>query len=55
MKKLTYSIWDKESQSVVDCEEDDVYIRYDGKIGYVDTVGRFVEDDNLTINSVEIK
>lgn len=55
MKLLTYSIWDKTGQFVVDCEANDVYIRYDGKIGYIDTVGRFVEDDNLVINSLEVK
>ena len=55
MKLLTYSIWDKKSQSVVDCEKKDVYIRHDGKIGFIDTVGLFHEVDDLTINSVEIK
>lgn len=55
MRTLTYSIWSKRGQHVIDCERNDVYIRFDGKIGYIDTVGRFIEDDDLTINSVEIK
>ena len=55
MRHLTYSIWSKRNQQVVDCDRQDVYIRFDGKIGYIDTVGLFHEDDDLTINSVEIK
>lgn len=54
MKLLTYSIWSRKGQHVIDCDRNEVYIRFDGKIGYIDTVGRFIEDDDLVINSVEI-
>lgn len=55
MRRVTYSIWSLKGQKVVDCEREDVYIRFDGKIGYIDTVGRFIEDDDLRVNSVEVK
>lgn len=54
MKILKYEIWNKEFQFVEDCNKNDIFIRYDGKIGYIDTVGRFIEDDNLCINKIEI-
>lgn len=54
MRRLTYTIWSKSGQHVVDCDRNDIYIRFDGKIGYIDTVGLFHEDDDLTVNSVEI-
>lgn len=55
MRRLKYSIWNKAKQKVVDCELENIYIRYDGKIGYIDTVGRFIEDDELTINRLELE
>ena len=55
MRKVTYGIWSLKDQKVVDCDREDVYIRFDGKIGRIDTVGRFVEDDDLRVNSVEVK
>lgn len=54
MKKLSYSIWSKQQQKVIDCEKEDVYIKHNGKIGYIDTVGRFHEDDDLIINDIMI-
>lgn len=55
MRRVTYSIWSKKGQGVIDCEREDAYIRFDGKVGRIDTVGRFIEDDDLVFNSVEIK
>lgn len=55
MKLLTYSVWSRYEQCVVDCNKEEIYIRSDGKIGYIDTTGRFIEDDDLVINSLEIK
>ena len=54
MKLLKYEIWNKKLQCVVNCDINDVFIRYDGKIGFIDTVGRFIEDDDLCINKIEI-
>lgn len=56
MKRLIYTIWDKEKQEVVDLEiHDNIFIAHDGKIGYIDTVGRFHENDNLCINDIIVK
>ena len=55
MRRVTYSIWSKKGQCVIDCEREDAYIRFDGKVGRIDTVGRFIEDDDLVFNSVEVK
>lgn len=55
MRRVTYSIWSKKGQRVIDCEREDAYIRFDGKVGRIDTVGRFIEDDDLVFNSVEVK
>lgn len=55
MKLVTYSIWSKGEQHVIDCDKRDVYIRFDGKIGFIDTVGLFHENDDLTINEINIK
>lgn len=54
MKKLTYTIWDKEKQEVVDCERYDIYIKHNGEVGIIDTVGQFHECENLCINDIII-
>ena len=55
MRKVTYSIWSLKGQEVVDCEREDAYIRFDGKIGRIGADGRFIEDDDLRVNSLEVK
>ena len=55
MKRLTYTIWNKDTQKLEDCLKHDIYVRCDGKVGYITTVGEFVEYDELVVNSVEIK
>lgn len=54
MKLLKYEIYNKKLQCIEDCYRKYIFIRHDGKIGYIDTDGRFIEDENLVINKIEI-
>lgn len=52
--KLTYKIYNYEQQMYIR-QDETAFVTFDGKVGFIDTVGRFIEVPEWCIKDIKIE